>query len=1396
MPNTYKQRTRVDDPAVLARYLPSTVANYLLEADGGLAPAAKLDAHIARLQELLQTVISYIPNHVGPIAAANPVSRIGHVGSVPSSLLSADLSGFTAFSSRLSALGVEGAELVANTISRLFSTLFDVLDHWGGSLLKLSGDALTTLFSGPDHQRRAVAAALEIQARMDAFHNLKTPVGAFALHMRIGVASGDVLLAEVGTPDRVELLVAGQTARRAVAIQAQAAPGAVVVDTNVYRALAPGSQALTVAAGVYRVLASEPPPAPVAPPAINWVLRSDRAWELHALVARLEALRPYLVDQHLARLATEAPALMGEGDLRPVTVLFAHLDDAGPRLERAVAREAAGEWNLADQRRGTPRVGKQAIDRVQASVQRIWEIVARFGGTINKLDLHPDGHTLVVLFGAPVAQGRDAERAVSCALALLQEAGATRAGEPLAVQRIGISTGQVFAGAVGSPERREYTVMGSVVNLAARLMQIAGPGQALLGSATVAGIQRRFELLALPPAPIKGYDELIPLYEAVSEQPGALSMLLHERGPLLGRRAELAAAQRAVREALAGRGALVELVGEAGIGKSRLLAEIVRTALGDAAQTGSQGPALALVQPHVHSRGRPYAIVADVLRRLYELPSQPDAAAQAVAAHVYERTPAQGRFLPLLQGLLGLPAIENTITQALSPDERRARLHELVVLLIASYTRTRPTALVLEDLHWADAASIDVLSELAAAGQALPLALLCTTRPDDAPQWAQSAGPVRIVVERLPIEQSQALLRERLEGVVLDEKVCTAVLERTQGNPFFIEETARALSERGAEAGEAPPLPSTVQGALLARLDRLRGEERYLLQLASVVGPLVPQALLDALARDQLAVPQTLERLIERGLLRQETIGERYAFTHSLTQETAYESLLFAQRRELHRRVADQLRIVDPEQADEEPGLLAFHYLRAEAWEPALEFAWRAGARAQALYAGDLALSHYRQALDAADRVDGDSAKRSRPAILHSCGAIHALAGRYAEAVDAFAAALAAAGDEQQRVEILIAWADVCEQQAAYGEALALLDQASAELASCPDNPLALRVQVRRGWVLIRQGSTAEAHAAVEPCLDKLEQHEQWVDLLQAYKVFAQIALDQCRWSEARAYWRLAFNCAERAGEIREIARIHNNMSVVLVQEGELSQAAQASERAIRVVEEIGDRYLLALFEGNAGVIYYKLGDFTAALDAYNDSLAIAIEIDNQSLESSTRSNLGEIERQLGRLPESVEQLTRSIVLCRQMDDDLGLSEAYRQLAETYIALGQLGEAADMCELAHTHALAAGDVQAEAIAYRVRGMLAGAYGNEISALDASLNSIRLLTDLGSAHELGQSMVVHGTILLHMQRRNEARGFFEEAIRLLRKAGAAADQAQAEYLLASLYGSVELEEIHL
>jgi tetratricopeptide (TPR) repeat protein len=437
--------------------------------------------------------------------------------------------------------------------------------------------------------------------------------------------------------------------------------------------------------------------------------------------------------------------------------------------------------------------------------------------------------------------------------------------------------------------------------------------------------------------------------------------------------------------------------------------------------------------------------------------------------------------------------------------------------------------------------------------------------------------------------------------------------------------------------------------------------------------------------------------------------------------------------------------------------------------------------RAQALYAGDVALDHYQQALEAANRLSTPEAARQRAAILRRTGDLHALAGRYPDAEAAYAAALAVSDGGPEQAEVLICWAEVYEEQAAYDEALARLQQAIRQIGP-GDEDLALRIAVRRGWVLTRRGSADEARAAVEPHLARLEAREQWTDLLLAYKVFFNIALSQSRWSEARSYLRLALASAQRAGDIREIARLHNNLGIVLTQEGDLDAAAAECERAAQVMKEIGDQNTLASVEVNIGVIYYKIGDYDTALGHYATSLRIATAIGAPPIESIVRGNLGEIARRLGRLEESLDQLMRCVELCRHMRDELGLAEAERQLAETYIALDRLADAEGACGRALEWSLAAGDAQAEAIVYRVRGLLAATRGDTETALADMQRSVQMLTELGCTQELGQSLVDQAGVWLRARRADLARAALEEAIALFRKAGAIADEDIARQLL--------------
>lgn len=1353
MVQRYHQRTRITDAAILASYLPPAVVTQMSEP--GTTCVADQVYHLERLETLLQHIVAYIPAY----ARTNPdqTAAISTTILRPSgTLLSADLSGFTAFSARLSALGVEGAEVVADVISALFDALVGEQERRGGVLLKLSGDALTVFFSGPDHAQHAATAALAMQSHMDAFGALATPLETFTLRLRIGLASGEVVLAEVGSSERRELLVAGKTAQRAVEVQRASAPGTVLIDSATHNALGALADCKvgTSARDRYELHAVTPAVAP-PPTTPHYLQRADPFWELQSVIQRLEAARPYLIQEHFAMLCSNMSTFSSDSDLRSVTVLFAFVSDVATLIERF----------------GTD----ATLALIQHRTQQMWDTIAQYGGVVNKLDIHAAGHTLMVLFGAPLAQGDDADRAVSCAQALLRIAG-ERTDMPdiddaFLVRRVGIASGLVFAGAVGSPTQREYTVMGATVNMAARLMDLADDGTILLEQPTAMATRGRFRLQPQPPMLVKGYTEPVALFRAIDEPRSRLSTLLHEHGPLFGRDDELALGRDVIAEALGGTTRMVLIGGEPGIGKTRVLAALTRTL------PVAPGPLIAAVQAQPQMRGQPYALIIALLRQLYDL-GLSEAAIDVLAERVRVLAPAHTRFLPLLLTLLEAPT-ETALTQTLKPDERRSRLHDMIVALLLGQAQRMPVALLLEDLHWCDAASLELLHMLVAQGKQVPLVLLATTRPDET-RSVLEAAVVTITLEGLPVDQAALLLDQTLGNRTLTADIRAAVLDRTQGNPLFLTETVRALLEQSHASGETP-LPPTVQSALQARLDMLSAEDRAVLRVAAVIGPRFRAAILENIASGASVTITALNRLVQRGFLQPDASArDGYAFTHSLVQETAYASLLFAQRRPIHRQVADWLRTHEPVSSSERAGLLAFHYTHAEAWPEALEFSWQAGQAAQALYASDVALAHYQNALDAAARI-GDEAAHWPQTILHRCGDIHALGGRYDAAIAAYRTALAAATDSHQRATILLGWAEVAEQQNAYEDALALLDQAAQARSHLSSDQLVLRAHVHRGWLLARQGDAEAARAVIEPTLEQLEAQQLWRDLLLAYRTFFLIAHGQANWSHARMFLRLALHCAQQLGDIRETARIENNLGAVAGQEGRLSEAIAALNHAAGVLSEIGDSYNLASVQLNLGAIIYKQGDYALALNHYQASLAIARSIGDTQTACIVHSNLGELYRRTGDYTASLDQLQHSIALAQQLDDGYGLAEAYMQQAQTLLDLGQLDAAKTALEDANTYVQAIGDPQLEAMYNRVTSLVLLEYNDPTAAFTSISQSVHTLSSLGNRHDLGQSLVVQAQVLLATQQESTAATLLQEAISLFQQIGAAADEARAREL---------------
>ncbi len=678
----------------------------------------------------------------------------------------------------------------------------------------------------------------------------------------------------------------------------------------------------------------------------------------------------------------QAPA--AEGERKLVSVLFA---------------DVAGSTEL------TQRLGAEGWAEVMNGAFSVMnEAVAYYGGTVARLM----GDGILAFFGVPSAHEDDAERAVLAALRIRDAAAEYGEGilgrvgrgdgddaRPFAV-RVGVSTGQSVLTTVGDDVRAEFTAMGETANLAARLQGMAEPGSVLIAHDNFELVRHAFETVPLGARPVKGLRDPVKVYEVLDPIPGGA----RRRGieglvaPIVGRDRELRELRERVSRLGRGEGGFVTVVGEAGLGKSRLLAELRARAhrdLGRGDLGWFEGRALSYAQavPYFPLRG---AILAALGA------SQSDA-----PAVVRERLSAMAgagdwdgrRHEPYLQLLM---AVEDDATSAATAGLDGGVLESRITGAVGALLRrlaSRPTVLVFEDLHWADPATVKAIEELATLTVELPLLMIALMRPDrDSPSLAlpdvaaERLGERALRLDLAPLDgaHSRDLLVQLLGGGDLPAPL-ERVLERSDGNPFYLEEVLRSLIDSGHLAKQADrwvvtgdlsgvDIPETLFGVLSARIDRLPEQTRRVAQTAAVIGRSFERRVLGTvLMQDSIPwrvgdVSPHLMTLTDEELVRELEPEEEYAFKHVLTQEAAYDRLLTKRRIELHRLVAKVLERLYEGRLDEVAAALASHYERAEEWVAFAEHAGRAADRASRLHALDQALDLQQRALAALERVD------------------------------------------------------------------------------------------------------------------------------------------------------------------------------------------------------------------------------------------------------------------------------------------------------------------------------------------------------------------------------------------------------------------------------------------
>ena len=664
------------------------------------------------------------------------------------------------------------------------------------------------------------------------------------------------------------------------------------------------------------------------------------------------------IPRHLVEKILSSKAAL-EGERKQVTVLFADLKGS---MELLADRD--------------PEEARKLLDPV---LEHMMEAVHRYEGTVNQVM----GDGIMALFGAPLAHEDHAVRACYAALRM-QESVAQHAegifrshGVPLQI-RVGLNSGEVVVRAIGSDLHMDYTAVGQTTHLAARMEQMATPGQILLAPATLQLAEGYVQVAARGPVAVKGLADPVEVYALTGAS--AQRTRLHATAArgltrFVGRDAEIEQIRRALALAHEGHGQLVALVGEPGVGKSRLVYEFTHS-------HRTQDWLILEASSASYGKATSYLPVIDLLKAYFKVHDR--------ESHRQIREKVTGKLLtldeslkpalPALLALLDVP-VEDASWQALDPPQRRQRTLDAVKHLLLRESQGQPLLVVFEDLHWIDAETQALLDGLVESLPTARILLLVNYRPEYRHGWVSKTYYSQLRLDALPPESAGELLNALLGDDPALEPLKRLLVKR--GNPLFIEESIRTLVETGAltrERGayrltrpiQAIEVPATVQVILAARIDRLPAEDKQLLQTASVIGKDVPFVLLHAVA-------EAAEEAVQRGLTHLQTAeflyearlfpDPEYTFKHALTHDVTYGTLLQDRRKALHARIVGAIERSYPDRLIEHVERLAHHAVRGELWEQAVSCLRQAGAKALARSANREAVSCFEQALEALEQL-------------------------------------------------------------------------------------------------------------------------------------------------------------------------------------------------------------------------------------------------------------------------------------------------------------------------------------------------------------------------------------------------------------------------------------------
>ena len=1166
------------------------------------------------LRTLAQRLAAYIPTTLTRKILLGEQISPGQAKRITAATMFADMSGFTRMAEALAINGARGTEALSRTLLMTFTGLINAIHDAGGAVSHFHGDAMMCYFPDTDGRAasRALASAQFMQslmqtnfARVNAMR-LGKDEHNYALSIRIGVGYGRCLEMVVGDDDHLEFVLAGSAVDEAVAAQQQAEASEVVASAAALKA------ANLPITEPFRVVA-ELPPVPSAQEGFFW-----EAYDQPALTRLITAGPAFIPPSLFERLQERSSQSVSEH--RSVTSMFVQF--------------AGIDFNEAG-----------AAEQLQTYYQWAWQVVQRYGGSnsrVNRVLTGDKGSQLHILFGAPVAPDAP-EQALRCALALQQN-------RPnfITEQRIGLTVGRVFAGAIGSLNRREYTVVGRMVNLSARLTQICPPDGILVDAETAARVQSHIVCQPLPPVTLKGHAEQMQICQVAGEQTAvtqAQARFQQWQQPPIGRDKELKQLFERMEAALQGQGGLIAIHGSYGSGQMPFLAAGVRHWL----EMGGKG-LVGVCQQHTSDVA--YAPWVSVWRDFFGLKPEMTAERQLtrIAARIRKLTPGVSSGVNLWRELLGAPLRTTALLVDLPVVVRQMRLFKIVQKSIAAAVTERPLLIVVEDIHLADQASLDLLDALAQSSRDLPLLLLVTyrSRANLNLQALNRPGSSQIALNDFTPQQARRLIREQLGTGQLPKSVEQRLgLRDRQGresavNPLYLEETLQMMlaldvvrvdqQKHGNgriyidEAKLAQmQVPDTIYTLLLSRLDQLPAAERGLLQTASVIGREFDLTTLIAISPglSREAAVTLLSNLVKTDLVQQLNAGlmPTYLFQHNLVHQVVYQSLTFARRQTLHADIAEWIIRQSGEQLPTQYPVLAYHFSQTDQHRDGLKYALAAAedAISQHNYRG--AAEFYKQSSHHLEALGTDADWETAVSVRVARAKTLLRLGQFTQA------------------GLLVSEAmQLCLDQEAMAQTLAL-------------NNLLAEIQ-------LRQARYDEATTFTSKVINSLLDYTPPVEQGQAYLFWGQSLAAVADWPAAAAKLARAEKIFRDEGESAGLVCTLVAQAEVQVQKCLNEAALQYIGQALDLLMDESDPLLLGQTQLTLSRVQLRLGHADAALTAAETAVASLRSAGTNALAHGL-THRAEVQIYLGQFEAALADLQSADELFDDMDDMPGQLKLY-----------------------------------------------------------------------------------------------------------------------------------------